>query len=194
MALRCGAKRLFPRVPRPGAPKRNLRNSYLNLDRSIGLGAEGLRSCRWFFRRERSRVFNNLGQHDSPQAEIFFANVRMPRNYLLVGAAGYHFTLALTLTAVTSAMAAPSRAVMIYNHGSPAPSLEDAIAAKTFCTQAAFDVANDAVQLFGANGLGNDYPVEKFLRDARLSIIEAGSNDVLGLIAACQMLLHRHET
>ncbi len=46
-----------------------------------------------------------------------------------------------------------SRAVTVYNRNSPAPSLEHAIAAKTFCTQAAFEVASDALQVFGGNGL-----------------------------------------
>ncbi len=78
------------------------------------------------------------------------------------------------------------------NHGSERPSLENAIAAKTVCTRTAFKVASDAVQLFGANGLSQDYPVEKFFRDARVSMIEDGSNDVLGLVAARQILLHRH--
>jgi alkylation response protein AidB-like acyl-CoA dehydrogenase len=86
-----------------------------------------------------------------------------------------------------------SRATMIYNHASQTPSREHAIAAKTFCTQAAFEVASDAVQLFGANGLSKDYPVERLFRDARVSMIEDGSNDVLGLVAARQIILRSRE-
>jgi alkylation response protein AidB-like acyl-CoA dehydrogenase len=79
---------------------------------------------------------------------------------------------------------------MVYNHGSSTPSLENAIAAKTFCTQAALEVANAAVQLLGANGLGKGCLVEKLFRDARVSLLEDGSNDVLGLTAMRQILLH----
>lgn len=82
-----------------------------------------------------------------------------------------------------------SRATMVYNHASQAPSLENAIAAKIFCTEAAFQVTSDAVQLFGANGLSKDYPVEKLFRDARVSMIEVGSNDVLALTGANHLIL-----
>jgi alkylation response protein AidB-like acyl-CoA dehydrogenase len=81
-----------------------------------------------------------------------------------------------------------SRAAMIYNQTSATPSLEHAIAAKTFCTQAAFEVANDAVQLFGGNGLSKEYGVEKLFRDARASLIEDGTNEVLSLVGARSIL------
>jgi alkylation response protein AidB-like acyl-CoA dehydrogenase len=88
----------------------------------------------------------------------------------------------------TEAARALSRATMIYNHTSQAPSLENAIAAKTFCTQAAFEVANDAVELCGAAGLAKQSLVEKLFRDARMALIEDGTNEVLSLIGARQLL------
>ncbi len=81
-----------------------------------------------------------------------------------------------------------SRSVMAYNHNSATPSLEHAIAAKTFCTQASFEVASDALQIFGGNGLSKEYPMEKFFRDARASLIEDGTNDVLSLAGARRLL------
>jgi alkylation response protein AidB-like acyl-CoA dehydrogenase len=81
-----------------------------------------------------------------------------------------------------------SRAVMIYNQTSMAPSLEHAIAAKTFCTQASFDVTSDALQVFGGNGLSKEYGIEKLFRDARASLIEDGTNDVLSLAGARHIL------
>lgn len=81
-----------------------------------------------------------------------------------------------------------SRATMIYNHDSPAPSIEHAIAAKTFCTQASFEVASDALQLFGGNGLTKEYPMEKLFRDARASLIEDGTNEVLSLAGARRLI------
>ncbi len=83
-----------------------------------------------------------------------------------------------------------SRAAMIYNDRAPIPALEYAMASKTFCTQAAFDIASDAVQLFGGNGLSKEYPVEKIFRDARAALIEDGTNDVLSL-AGMQLILMR---
>jgi alkylation response protein AidB-like acyl-CoA dehydrogenase len=80
-----------------------------------------------------------------------------------------------------------SRAVILRNTLG-VPDLPGSIASKVTATQTAFEVANDAVQLFGGNGLSREYPVEKLLRDARASLIEDGSNDVLGLIAAERLL------
>jgi alkylation response protein AidB-like acyl-CoA dehydrogenase len=81
-----------------------------------------------------------------------------------------------------------SRAVTVYNSSSAAPSLQHAIAAKTFCTQASFEVASDALQIFGGNGLSKEYPIEKLFRDARASLIEDGTNDVLSLAGARHIL------
>ena len=62
-----------------------------------------------------------------------------------------------------------------------------AAASKIVCTQTAFEVASDAVQIFGGNGLCSEYPVEKLFRDARASLIEDGENDFLGLMAASRL-------
>ncbi len=79
-----------------------------------------------------------------------------------------------------------SRRVAMYN-GTEMPRVEYSIASKTFCTQAAFEVASDAVQIFGGNGLARDYPVEKLLRDTRASMIEDGCNDVLSMEGAFKL-------
>jgi alkylation response protein AidB-like acyl-CoA dehydrogenase len=71
--------------------------------------------------------------------------------------------------------------------GAPAgafPAVQYAIASKVTSTQTAFEVASDALQVFGGNGLSREYPIEKLLRDARASLIEDGANDVLALHAA----------
>lgn len=64
------------------------------------------------------------------------------------------------------------------------PAVQYAIASKVTSTQTALEVANEAVQIFGGNGLSYEYPVEKILRDARASLIEDGCNEVLSLFAA----------
>jgi len=62
-----------------------------------------------------------------------------------------------------------------------------AAASKIFVTQTAFEVASDAVQIYGGNGLCKEYPVEKLLRDARMGLIEDGENEVLGLMAGSRL-------
>lgn len=80
-----------------------------------------------------------------------------------------------------------TRRVALYN-AAEAPLLQYSIATKVFCTTTAFEVASEAVQIFGGNGLSREYPVEKLLRDARASMIEDGCNEVLGLVAAKKIL------
>jgi alkylation response protein AidB-like acyl-CoA dehydrogenase len=76
-----------------------------------------------------------------------------------------------------------ARRVALYNSTQP-PLIHYSIASKTFCTQTAFEVASDALQIYGGNGLSREYPIEKLLRDARASMIEDGCNDILGLVGA----------
>lgn len=66
------------------------------------------------------------------------------------------------------------------------PRLEFAIASKVTSTQTAFDVASEALQIFGGNGTSREYPIEKLFRDARASMIEDGCNYVLGQLAGAR--------
>lgn len=88
---------------------------------------------------------------------------------------------------VTTARAL-SRAAMVYNDGTRPPSLEHSIAAKVYCTQAALEVADKALQIFGGRGLSREYPIEKIYRDARASLIEDGTNEILSLVGAQALL------
>ena len=81
---------------------------------------------------------------------------------------------------VESARAIAHR-VFHYNYGPNGPHLLASITSKTYATQAAFDVANEALQLFGGNGLATEYPMEKLMRDARAALIEDGENYLLSL-------------
>ena len=62
-----------------------------------------------------------------------------------------------------------------------------AASAKVFATQTAFEVAHDAIQTLGGNGLTHEYLAEKLFRDARASLIEDGENSMLGLMAASRL-------
>jgi len=56
--------------------------------------------------------------------------------------------------------------------------------AKVFAAEMAFEVAREAMELFGAYGYMRDYPMEKYLRDAASFLHSDGVNDVLLLRAA----------
>jgi alkylation response protein AidB-like acyl-CoA dehydrogenase len=77
-----------------------------------------------------------------------------------------------------------SRAALMFNLCTNPPRTEYSIASKVYATNAAFEVASDAVQLLGGNGLTREYPIEKIFRDARAGMIEDGSNDILALAGA----------
>jgi len=71
--------------------------------------------------------------------------------------------------------------VVTYNLTNDPPALHAGMMAKVTATQFAFEVASDALQIFGGNGLTREYPIEKILRDARASLIEDGCNEVLAI-------------
>jgi len=54
--------------------------------------------------------------------------------------------------------------------------------AKKFATEAAWDVVNNAMQIMGGIGYTNVYPIERSLRDARLSMIWTGTNEVMSAL------------
>ena len=54
--------------------------------------------------------------------------------------------------------------------------------AKVFATDTAMKVTTDVVQLFGGYGYCKDYPVEKYMRDAKITQINEGTNHVQRLV------------
>jgi butyryl-CoA dehydrogenase len=53
---------------------------------------------------------------------------------------------------------------------------------KVFATDTAMKVTTDAVQLFGGYGYCSDYPIEKYMRDAKITQIYEGTNQVQRLV------------
>ena len=67
-------------------------------------------------------------------------------------------------------------------------------AAQVYAKRAAYEVAHDAVQVFGAQGLSRDSLIEKLFRDARSLLIEDGTLEVLALDAARDLVQnYEHE-
>ncbi len=54
--------------------------------------------------------------------------------------------------------------------------------AKYFASEAAVRAATDAVQVHGGNGYSNEYPVERYLRDAKVTTIYEGTSEIQKLI------------
>ena len=61
-------------------------------------------------------------------------------------------------------------------------------AAKCFASDTAMSVTTDAVQLFGGYGYTRDFPVERMMRDAKITQIYEGTNQIQRMVMARQVL------
>jgi len=171
-----------------------------------------------------------LGMRECNHGEIFFDDVHVPKEALVIGPENYeaafagHLGMTLTMVGIwatglaraayeealayareriqggmpliehqtvqvklfdmyrkVEASRQMARAPFIYNYSNPPEkrSLLHALAAKSYATQIALEVSNDAIHIFGAMGLTNEVPVEKFFRDARTIMIADGPSDAI---------------
>lgn len=68
------------------------------------------------------------------------------------------------------------------------PDLPTAMAARTMASDMAMRVTADMVQVFGGYGISREHPVEKFYRDAKLLQIMDGTNEMVSIKAADQLI------
>jgi alkylation response protein AidB-like acyl-CoA dehydrogenase len=87
---------------------------------------------------------------------------------------------------LTYAAAAKSERAM---SGQPDPQLTFfSSACKCLASDAAMEITTDAVQLLGGYGYVNDYPVERMMRDAKITQIYEGTNQIQRMVMARQLL------
>ena len=60
--------------------------------------------------------------------------------------------------------------------------------AKLFASDVAMKVTTDAVQIFGGYGYCRDYPIEKYMRDAKITQIYEGTNQIQRLVIARNLI------
>lgn len=97
------------------------------------------------------------------------------------------FRLADMATDLDAARLMVQRAAVAIDVGDPDATMKCAMA-KRFATDAAFQICDEALQLFGGYGYLKDYPVERYLRDARVHRILEGTNEIMRLIIARRLL------
>jgi alkylation response protein AidB-like acyl-CoA dehydrogenase len=68
------------------------------------------------------------------------------------------------------------------------PFSRDAAVAKLTATDAAMKVTTDAVQVLGGYGYTRDFPVERYLREAKVTQIFEGTNQIQRLVIARELL------
>ncbi|MGZ4748426.1 MAG: acyl-CoA dehydrogenase family protein [Oryzihumus sp.] len=99
---------------------------------------------------------------------------------------GLSFLLADMEAAVTSARATYLHAARLRDAGRPFS--KQAAIAKLVCTDAAMKVTTDAVQVLGGYGYTQDFPVERYMREAKVTQIFEGTNQIQRLVIARQLL------
>jgi alkylation response protein AidB-like acyl-CoA dehydrogenase len=62
------------------------------------------------------------------------------------------------------------------------PVTTQAAIAKLICTDTAMRVTTDAVQVFGGYGYTKDFPVERYMREAKVTQIFEGTNQVQRIV------------
>ena len=65
---------------------------------------------------------------------------------------------------------------------------EMASACKTMTSDAAIQIALDAIQIFGGNGYSKEYPIEIMLRNAKIGQIFEGTNEVQRMVIIKNMI------
>jgi alkylation response protein AidB-like acyl-CoA dehydrogenase len=100
---------------------------------------------------------------------------------------GLQFKLADMATELEAARLMVRSAADALDKGDPRATQLCAMA-KRFATDAGFDVANQALQLHGGYGYLKDYPLERIVRDLRVHQILEGTNEIMRVITARELL------
>ena len=75
-----------------------------------------------------------------------------------------------------------------YNKDMGLPYSNEAAMAKLFASEAAMEVTTKAVQLHGGYGYTREYPVERMMRDAKITEIYEGASEVQRMVIAANLL------
>jgi alkylation response protein AidB-like acyl-CoA dehydrogenase len=102
---------------------------------------------------------------------------------------GLQFMVADMAMKVEAARQLTYRACAMIDEGAPEPELNTAGAmAKCFASDVAMEVTTNAVQLLGGVGYTTDFPVERFMRDAKITQIYEGTNQIQRVVIARSVL------
>ncbi|GCE13453.1 acyl-CoA dehydrogenase family protein [Tengunoibacter tsumagoiensis] len=118
---------------------------------------------------------------------VSYAKQRVQFNKPIADNQGIQFMLADMATKVEAAR------LLVYNVAEMIDRHEKQISkyaamAKLFASDAAMDVTNDAIQVLGGYGYMKDYPAERMMRDAKITQIYEGTNQIQRLVIARALL------
>jgi alkylation response protein AidB-like acyl-CoA dehydrogenase len=161
--------------------------AHIEADRLIGDEGQGLQIA--FSALDSGRlgiaaVATGLAQAALDEA-VTYANERTTFGRKIIDHQGLGFLLADMAAAVASARATYLDAARRRDAGRPYS--QQASVAKLVATDAAMKVTTDAVQVFGGVGYTRDYRVERYMREAKITQIFEGTNQIQRLVIAREL-------
>jgi alkylation response protein AidB-like acyl-CoA dehydrogenase len=118
---------------------------------------------------------------------VHYARIRKQFGHPISSFQGLQFMLADMAIHVEAARALIYSAARTIDAGAKNISKDSAIC-KTFASDTAMKVTTDAVQIFGGYGYMKEYPVEKLMRDAKITQIYEGSNEIQRNVIAAALI------
>lgn len=118
---------------------------------------------------------------------VSYAKQRVQFNRPIAEYQGIQFMLADMATKVEAARLLVYNVAEMIDRSDPNFSQYSAMA-KLFASDAAMDVTNDAVQVLGGYGYMKEYPAERMMRDAKITQIYEGTNQIQRLVIARALL------
>jgi alkylation response protein AidB-like acyl-CoA dehydrogenase len=116
---------------------------------------------------------------------VAYAKTRTQFGKPIISFQGMEFLLADMAAAVDSARATYLDAARRRDRGMPF--VRQSSVAKLICTDAAMKVTTDAVQVLGGAGYTRDFPVERYMREAKVPQIFEGTNQIQRMVIAREL-------
>jgi alkylation response protein AidB-like acyl-CoA dehydrogenase len=120
-------------------------------------------------------------------AALGYARERRQFNQPIAAFQGVQFMLADMAMAVHASRLMVHHVAQLVDQGADSTILESSMA-KCFAADAAMRVTTDAVQIFGGYGYTREFPVERYMRDAKITQIYEGTNQIQRLVIARALL------
>jgi alkylation response protein AidB-like acyl-CoA dehydrogenase len=120
-------------------------------------------------------------------AAVAYAKERRSFDQPIAAFQGIQFMLADMAMAVHVSRLAVHHAAALLDRGAPSTAFEASVA-KCLASDTAMKVATDAVQIFGGYGYTREFPVERYMRDAKITQIYEGTNQIQRLVIARELL------
>ncbi|HEX9417407.1 MAG TPA: acyl-CoA dehydrogenase family protein, partial [Methylomirabilota bacterium] len=123
-------------------------------------------------------------------AAVGYAKERRAFDQPIAAFQGIQFMLADMAMAVHASRLVVHHAAGLIDRGASSTALAASIA-KCLASDTAMKVTTDAVQIFGGYGYTREFPVERYMRDAKITQIYEGTNQIQRMIIAEQLLGER---